>query len=35
MDVSDGWLFAIAVDPTDDHRVAIGSRRGLIEMLTI
>ncbi len=35
MDVSDGWLFAIAVDPTDDHRVAIGSRRGLFETLTI
>ncbi len=35
MDVSDGWLFAIAVDPTDDHRVAIGGRRGLLETLTI
>lgn len=35
IDVSDGWLFAIAVDPTDDHRVAIGSTRGLIKTLTI
>lgn len=34
-DVSDGWLYAIAVDPLDDHRVVIGSTRGLIKVLRI
>ena len=35
LDVSDGWLYAISVDPLDDHRVVIGSTRGLIKILRI
>jgi WD40 repeat protein len=35
IDVSDGWLFAIAVDPTDQRRIAVGSTGGLVRVLTI
>ena len=34
-DIATGWLYAIDVDPTDDHRVVIGGPRGLIETLKI
>lgn len=35
IEVSDQWIYAIAVNPSDNHRIAIGGSRGLVETFSV